>query len=170
MFQQGEWIIYGSTGVCRVEGVGTPEWAPAGEGKLYYRLAPAFDTGVILIPVDSPVFMRPILTRSQAQELIDRIPQICAEQSVRCEARELAEHYRAFFQSHRCEDLVQLIKTIYQKGQALARQGKKPGKTDLQFRKRAEQLLHGELAVALGIPLDQVPAYIQQRLQPGGES
>ena len=39
-----------------------------------------------------------------------------------------------------------------------------PGKTDQQYRKRAEELLHEELSVALGISFDEVPAYIEQRI------
>lgn len=167
MYKKGDWIIYGAIGVCRVEDVGTPPWAPA-PGRLYYKLAPAREEGFIHAPVDGPVFTRPVLTRAQAQDLIDRIPAICALPGPRCEARQLAERYRAFFASHRCEDLVALLKTIHQKDRALAGQGKKPGKTDLQFRKRAEQLLCGELAVALGIPPEQVPAYIHARLQGAG--
>lgn len=166
MFHKGDWIIYGSSGVCKVEEIGTPAWSPV-SGRLYYKLTPAFDIGTISIPVDTQVFMRPILTRQQALDLIARIPDICAEQECPCGSRELAGHYRAFFESHACEDLVQLIKTIYQKGRKLAGQGKKPSKTDQQFRKRAEQLLHSELAIALGVPLEEVPQFIQREIDAG---
>ena len=43
--------------------------------------------------------------------------------------------------------------------------GKKPGKTDIQYRKRAEELLHEELAVALGIPVEQVKDYIARSVE-----
>ena len=76
----------------------------------------------------------------------------------------LAEHYRTFLQTHECEDLIRLIKTVYRKSKKLVQNGKKPGKTDQQYRKRAEELLHEELSVALGISFDEVPAYIEQRI------
>ena len=38
------------------------------------------------------------------------------------------------------------------------------GQVDQRYRKKAECLLHGELAVALGIPLDQVESYIQDSM------
>ena len=76
----------------------------------------------------------------------------------------LAEHYRTSLQTHECEDLIRLIKTVYRKSKKLVQNGKKPGKTDQQYRKRAEELLHEELSVALGISFDEVPAYIEQRI------
>ena len=39
------------------------------------------------------------------------------------------------------------------------------GQVDQRYRKKAEGLLHGELSIALGIPLDQVEGYIQQNMQ-----
>ena len=43
--------------------------------------------------------------------------------------------------------------------------GKKPGKTDMQYRKRAEELLYEELAVALDMPVDQVQSYITHSVE-----
>jgi len=41
---------------------------------------------------------------------------------------------------------------------------KRIGSTDEKYLRRAEGLLFGELAVALEIPLDDVPAFIENRL------
>ena len=79
--------------------------------------------------------------------------------------RVLAQQYRGFLETHRCEDLVQLIKLVYTKNQHKSRSGKKPSKVDQDYQKRAEALLHGELAAALEIPVEAVPDYIRQRLQ-----
>lgn len=75
MYQKGEYIIYGNTGVCRVEDVAVPDNIPIKEkGALYYKLSPVYGAGSIYIPVDTEVFMRPVLTKAQANELIDKIP------------------------------------------------------------------------------------------------
>ena len=60
------------------------------------------------------------------------------------------EHYQAALQSHDCEELVQLIKTVYAKSR---RHGRRVSQVDQRYRKRAEELLNSELSVALGIPL-----------------
>lgn len=165
MFQKNDLIVYGNTGICRVEEVGTPEGLPGiDKGKLYYRLTPIRGAGTIYTPVDTSVFTRPAMTKGEAEQLIDRIPEI-AEDSFECrDPRMLAEHYRTSLQTHECEDLIRLIKTVYQKSQKLVQNGKKPGKTDQQYRKRAEELLNEELSVALGIAFAEVPAYIEQRI------
>ena len=44
-------------------------------------------------------------------------------------------------------------------------QSKKLGQVDTKFMKRAESLINGELSVALGIPQEEVPGYIECRVQ-----
>lgn len=165
MFQKDDLIVYGNTGICRVAEVGTPENLPGvDEKKLYYKLVPVRSASTIYTPVDTGVFMRPVMTRQEADELIEKIPEI-TEDAYECrDPRMLADHYRASLQTHECEDLVRLIKTIFLKSKNQVQNGKKPGKTDQQYRKRAEELLHEELSVALGIPFDDVPAYIEQKI------
>ena len=161
MFQKGDLIVYGNMGVCRVEAVEAPAGLPgAGEKKLYYKLDPVYETGTVYIPVDAKVFMRPILTHAQAEALIGRIPEIEENPCGGKDQQMLAEHYRSLMRTHDCDDLVQLIKTIYGKNRERTAQGKKPARTEAEYMKRAEELLHGELAAALGITPEQVPGYI----------
>ena len=166
MFQIGELILYGNTGVCRVEAIGKGSSAPyADKNKDYYSLVPLYGDGMIYAPVDSGVFMRPILSREQAMELIHKIPEIQAEPFSTRDQRALTEHYRSFFEGHNCEDLLQLVVNIYVKGQNLTQQGKKVGSTDQQYLRRATNLLHGELAAALNIPLNEVESFISKEIE-----
>ena len=77
-------------------------------------------------------------------------------------------HYEASLQSHQCEELVRLIKGIRHKCRETEKKGRKMGQVDQRYRKKAEGLLHGELAIALGIPLDQVERYIQENMEEVG--
>ena len=61
---------------------------------------------------------------------------------------------------------MKIIKAVYLKGQAAAQKGKKLGKTDQQFMKRAEEFLYEELSVALEMPKEQVKDHILQTLEP----
>ena len=77
MYQKGEYVIYGNNGICKVEEIGIPMGTPMeNNGKEYYTLSPVFGTGNIYVPLDTKVFMRPILTKEQAEALIGQIPQI----------------------------------------------------------------------------------------------
>lgn len=162
MFEPGEMIMYGSSGVCRVEAVGQRDIA--GEDRLYYTLSPVYSTETIFVPVDTTVFMRPVLSREQAEELIDQIPSIRGDA---CQERNLSlltAHYQTALRSHDCRDLIQLVKSVYAKHQLAAQRGKKLGQVDQRYGKRAGELLHGELAVALGIPWEEITGYIEKRL------
>ena len=166
MFQKGEYIMYGSTGVCRVEDVAVPDNIPMKEkGTLYYKLAPVYGAGNIYIPVDSKVFMRPVLTKEQANELIDKIPSIQEPVYEAKDQKNLADCYCASLRAHECEELVGMIKAIYQKHKKLEGTGRKLGKADTEYMKQAQALLHGELAVVLGIPFEEVPEYIAGRIE-----
>lgn len=165
MFEVGDLIVYGGEGVCRVEGIGCPDIPAINRERTYYTLAPLYRDGKTYAPVDTTVFMRPVISTRDAQRLIGQIPyirpNICPGGSVRT----LTEHYEEFLKTHDCTDLVQLIRTVYAKGLAATESKKKLGLTDERYRKRAEELLHGELAVALGIPKDDVKAYITEHVK-----
>lgn len=170
MFQPNDQIIYGASGVCRVEAVGPLEGVSAADSsRLYYTLRPLFDNGIIRVPVDAKVFMRPVLTKDQADSMIEQIPTLplddgCAGTSPQL----LSEHYRACFASHRCEDLLTLIKTLYAKTRRASARGKNLGRTDQHYFQRARDLVEQEFSVALGIPVEQVSDYIARKVAQAG--
>lgn len=164
MYQTGALVVYGGSGVCKVTGVGVPE----GQSKPYYTLSPVYGTEVIYAPVDTKVFMRPALTRQQAEEFIQLMPAIEGEAVHSGNLQLRTRQYQASFESHSAEDLVKLIKTIYQKDETAKASGRRPGRVEEKYRKRAEELLYGELSVALDIPRDNVPQYIRQALKQTG--
>ena len=163
MYQSGDMIIYGSTGVCEVLEITTPDFEKD-KSKQYYALKPRYHDGVIFTPVDTKVFMRPVITKEEADALIDRIPTMEAEAYHNKALRELEEHYNTYLKSHDCSDMIELAMSIYTKKQDLLSQHRKFGAVDERFMKRAEDLLDGELAVALGIEKNQVGAYISERV------
>ena len=158
MFQKDDYVIYGNSGICRVEDVGVPENYPiVRAGRLYYTLVQVFGSGTIYAPVDTQVYMRNILTKQEAETLIEQIPEIEAEAFAGQDVRTLSENYR--------EDLVRLIKTIFQKKQSIAGSGKKLAKTEQDFDRVAKDLLHQEFSIALEIPLEAVEEYILTRVR-----
>ena len=159
----GALIVYGGSGVCRVIGVGVPE----GQSKTYYTRAPLYGTEVIYAPVDTRVFLRPVLTKEEADDLIRSMPSIRAERVETGNLQLRSRQYQASFQSHDAADLVKLIKTIHWRDAAARESGKRPGKLEEKYRKRAEELLYGELSAALGISRETVPQYIRGMLKEG---
>ena len=165
MYQVGQLVSYGGTGVCRVSEIKLQQ-VPDGDERLYYVMQPLYKACVISVPVDSDkVFIRPIITREEADRLIGLIPTLdCPAYHCRA-SRELAEHYDALMKRHSCEDWMELSISIRTKKEFLLRQKRKFGSVDERFLKQAEDMLFGEFAAALEIPKDQVRDYIDAKLE-----
>ncbi len=166
MFGVDEIVVYGSTGVCRIVDIGTPQFHGVDKSQSYYTLKPVFGDGVIYCPVDNTrVFIRPVISREQAEKLIDAIPSIHAQAYHNRSTQLLTEHYSGVINTHECADLIELIMSIYHKKQTLAGQKRRLGQVDERFMKRAQNLLYGEFAVALGIAKEEVEQYIASRME-----
>jgi CarD family transcriptional regulator len=165
MYNIGDLVICGDSGVCRVEAIGKLDVPYIDRNRLYYTLSPIYRNGKIFVPTETKVFMRPVLTFSEAQRIIDLIPSIEEIDCLSSNHRVLKEHYNQLLLSHNCLDLIKLIKTIYTKNRINAQLGKQPGQIDIKFMKQAEDQLHGELAVALRIPREKVTGYIKNRVK-----
>lgn len=165
MYKVGQLVQYGSTGVCKVSEIKTQEFPDVGE-RLYYVLQPLYKSCVISVPVESDkVFLRPIISREEAEALIGLIPTLeCPTFSGR-PGRELAERYGALLKSHDCRDWIELTMSLRAKKQAQLRQKRRLGSVDERFLKQAEELLFGELAAALEIPRETVPEYISAKVE-----
>ena len=143
MYQPGDLIIYGGEGVCRVESVGPLALSDVKSDKLYYTLQPLYRSGTVFAPVESKVFMRPVIDREEAEGLVRAIPDIEEHHLEGRNLRIAGEYYQKLMDSHNCADLVQLIKTIYSKHQSAQAAGRKGGQVDERYRKRAEDTLYG---------------------------
>lgn len=141
----------------------TIQWN-ADQELVYYVLKPLYQSCTIFSPVGNPkVFMRPIIKREEAEQLIDMIPKIQAEIYHNRLIRQLSEHYEASLNTHNCIDWAKLTVSIHAKKQLLEQEKRKLGAIDEKYLKRAEELLYGEISAALGISRDKVPEYIEER-------
>jgi len=166
LYQVGELILYGGTGVCRVTEIVAKRFSRTEPEKLYYVLRPLYSSGTITTPVENgKVFTRPVISRDEAIALIDTIPSINAEAYHNSNLQQLESHYRNELESHDCRDLLRLTMSTYQKKVEREKAKLKFGAVDRRYMERAENLLFGELAVALDIEKDSVQRFIEDRLQ-----
>ena len=160
MFAVGEKIIYGENGVCTVVKIAPLNMSGASQDKLYYHLAPYVGSGTYFAPVDSGAFMRPVMSREQAEALIDSIPGI--EPAICSDNRfnHVDAFYKELFKKHSCEALVSIIKGLRER---MNERKTKSSRAETTM-KRAKEILHGELAVALEMEIADVEGYIIQRI------
>ena len=160
MFSVGDKIIYGENGVCTVESIGPLSMAGAPKDKLYYYLSPLIGSGTYFAPVDSGAYMRPVMSRAEAEALIDSMPGIQPAICTDNRFNHVDAFYKALFKEHSCEALVAIVKGLHGK---LAERKTKSSRAESTM-KRAKDILHGELSIALGIELTEVEDYIAQRI------
>ena len=151
MFEKGEYVYYGTAGVCKVNDICSSPFG-VNDGKLYYMLVPNdFDNGtVIYAPAEGgAVMIRPIMTAEEAEKLLSDAKSI-APLFVNNE-KNRREDYRNTLKKGKPAAIASIIKTIYLRkaGSSLAK--KRISEVDAEFDKIARRALLGELASALGI-------------------
>ena len=162
MFCVGEKIVYGENGVCTVEKIEPLGMTGASKDKLYYHLSPLIGTGTYFAPVDSGAFMRPVMSREEAEALIDAMPGIAPAICNDNRFNHVDAFYKELFRLHSCEALVAIVKGLRSR---MAERKTRSSRAEATMR-RAKDMLHGELSVALGINIQDVESYIQERIGP----
>jgi len=156
MYTVGDKIIYGENGVCLVEQIAPLAMSGAPKDKLYYYLRPLVGSGTYFTPVDSGAYMRPVISRQEAEALIAAIPSI--EPAICNDNRfnHVDAFYKELFKLHTCEALVAIVKGLRHR---MTERKTKSSRAEATM-KRAKDMLHGELSVALEMDIKEVESYI----------
>lgn len=160
VFLQGEYVVCGSKGVCKVEDVTTLDISGVDRKREYYILKPIYMAGsTVYVPVDTAEdSMRRVLSHEEAEKLIREIPAIPLITITNDKL--LEQEYRGCIKTNCCEELVKVIKTIYLRKQKRLEAGRKITAVDAKYFRLAEDTLYGELAISLELPRTDVEAYI----------
>lgn len=134
----------------------------ADKEKKYYILKPVYMAqSTVYVPVDSAEkSLRRAIKRSEAQELIKKIPVVPL--LVITNEKLSEQMYRECIRANDCEELVKVIKTIYNRKRKRLQAGRKVTAVDAKYFHIAEESLYGELAVALEMPREEVGTYISE--------
>lgn len=159
MFKINDYVDHRRSGVCRIQDIA----ALSGDdsGAQYFVLQPLFgeDKNTILrVPVTNTSSLSPVMEKSQALELIKKWDSIGEYYEMDSKKRKL--NYETAISSGDLSLIAPLIEGVKQRK---LRDGKL-NSMDQQFLLRAEPLLFGELAIALGIPYEEVDGFIRSTI------
>ena len=160
MFSIGDKIIYGENGVCTVSKIAPLDQSGASPGRLFYHLEPLIGSGIYFTPVDSGAFMRPVISREEAEALIDAMPSIAPAICRDNRFNHVDAFYKELFRQHSCEALVAIVKGLRERMNEKKTKSSRAEST----MKRARDMLHGELSIALGMEVSEVEDYIPSRI------
>ena len=155
MYQIDDLIDHKHSGVCRVLDIATISADP--NAPLYYVLKPLYgeDKGTVLrIPVTNTVSLSPLLTREEADRLVANWPH--ADGLYEVDAKRRKQRYESAISSGDVTLFPELLEGIRQKK---AKEGHL-NSMDQQFFNRAQPIIYGEIATALGIAFEEVDALL----------
>lgn len=167
MFQIGEVVSYGATGICTIEDIREEALSRAGTRKqTYYILRPnASPTCITYVPVTNETLtakMRRVYTRDEIDRLIDSIR---GQKLLWIEdTRRRADAFGQILSKGISGELLKLIACLYLEKRSRAKGGKKFCATDEKLLSSAERMVSEEFSYSLQIPQNQVSAYIAEKL------
>ena len=169
MFEKGDYMVYGTTGVCQVEEITELKMQGSSDAKLYYVLRPCFQKGnTIFTPINNEkIVMRGVMSKAEAEELVARIPEI--EVFRETDDKEREKQYKEAIKSGNSGEWIRIIKTCYLRSRKREAEGKRATTVDERYFRAAEEHLYAELSVTLGIVREQVKAYITEKLAGVGD-
>ena len=145
MFQQGEFVMYGDSGLCLVEKVGEPDFSMSERGKQYYFLRVQADGGRIYVPTDTRMPLRPPITRQEAEALLTSLGDLPVAQPDSRDHKVILQFYQSLLRPHTSRAVAQTVKSMRFRHAGPGRMNS----AEEALLKRAENQLCGELACAL---------------------
>ncbi len=148
-YEIGDFVSKPIVGICKIENIVYLSPQDKKINKLYYLMKPIEDEKEkIYVPVSNQNSrLRLCLTKEEAWSLIKRIPEIPTAWINNEKMRE--QKYKEAVKANNPEELVSIIKIIYQRKQKRLAEGKKCTAMDARYFQIAENLLYMELGTAL---------------------
>lgn len=161
MFKVGDVIVYGAQGICKIDSCETKQTGR--QSVDYYVLKPLYNSNTaVFVPVENEGLvakMLSVLSKTQAESLVRKIPQIAIIEIKDDNAKR--EEYKNVLASGNRERIVSVIKTIRFEREVRRENGKRLNMIDEQILRKAELLLYNELAFVMGVTPDEVQSIIK---------
>lgn len=165
MFEIGEYVVYGNKGVCEIINIGTIDIPGMPADRQYYTMNQLFTrSSTIFTPVNNEnSVLRKVLTKEEATELIEGIQGYKPVWIQNDKERE-----QIFTDALRAADaraLSEMIIALHQRKERRIADGKKATSTDERYFHAAEDILYGELEIALGISREEVKNLVMNEVE-----
>lgn len=157
MFQVGDAVSYGTSGVCTI--AEKKKVCLAGQPCECYILKPVYDrTMKICVPCNSQVLLERMRTLPSKEEILELLQEPAPEHNSDPEVRK--ERYRQTLQSGDRHALLRMIRDIYTERRHRHAMGKHLSSYEDSALREAQHILHSEVAYTMGIEPQEVPEFI----------
>lgn len=163
MHKIGEYVNYGTEGVCRIEDIRAMSFGKGGEEREYYILQPIGQgRSSVFVPVDNARLtgrMRPILTRQEIEEVVQSAKARSLDWI--SDRKERMEQFQKIMSERDERQLLLLIGCLEEKAR---RRGRGISAAETQLLKKAENAIEQEFAFALQVSPQEISRYLQAQL------
>lgn len=159
MYKTGEYVVHPGQGVCKItEVVDGPQ--------ALYKLLPLGNRHslVITLPIEFEDRLRPVLSRQEAQDLIDSYSELEVDDFAGRNNSLEEEHYKNEIKNGTCLDSLRIAKTFRRRIRLAAEENKKAPVLYERLLKQASERSLSELAVAL----ETTPEDVAERFRAAG--
>ncbi len=157
MFKINDYVIYGSKGVCKGE---DKEKISMRDKELEYYILSSMNNPrmTIKIPVNNNMFIRELISKS---DVVSLIAYASKNETMEIEDyRKKNQEYKSIIKSGNLTEIIKVINSIKLEKNEKASLGKKINKTEEDILISAKKQLYQEMAIVLGININEVDEYI----------
>lgn len=164
MFRIGDAVIHPAEGVCEITEITERNFS--GTAEEYYVLKSVYDSqSTVYIPVETAKVrpkIRLALSREQVQKIVDSLEKNEPVKTDNDNHRRLL--FKEILASGNADEIGRVLTTIYNLKTELRKTGKKIKVSDERIIKETERSVFTEFAFSLGISPEEIPAYIDDRI------
>jgi len=165
-FKTGEYVVYGSSGICRIKGKERMSFNSQMPEREYYLLEQTNSSlSTIYVPTDNERLCSKIRYILTAYE-IDAILEECKNETIEWQndRKRRTELFREILIRADSKEYILLICCIYKRIHELEANQKHISSSDMGVLSNAERAVREEFSFALGITPGEVAGYIKQKL------
>ncbi len=170
MYKIGDKVVYGSSGVCEVSAISTLDSTAADRDRLYYVLKNLSTGGTAYVPTDSEVYIRAVMSESEAKVFLAQIPNISFDELLKIPPKECQKAFRDILSSHDGLKIIGLIKFLKHIESAKRQQRKKLSITEERYLSQSLLVIESELMVSLGCSKNEVEDLVSEILKKSEEN
>lgn len=164
MFEVGEKVMYSVNGVCEITDITEKVF---GKTKIkYYVLKPVYnDKSTLFVPVENENLVSK-MKKLWSSDKLDKVLDEISHKEVSWNSNDVArkEEFRNTISYGNVEDILVLLKLIWQQRCAQISKGRRLHISDEMYLRDAERMIKEEIATVIGISQDEVIPYIQDKI------
>ena len=167
MHKIGENVVYGSNGVMTIVDIREERFGADLRSYYVLRECGSRSESLTFVPTDNEKLvsqMRPLLTKEEIVAVI-RTSRTSPDCEWAKDSRSRTECFRQIMESGDRVKIISMIRTIYNAGIRREDEGKKNFLSDENAMHKAEKLIYSEFSLVLGIPEEEVPAFINAEME-----